>query len=154
MERIKQAYIEQLGPVRLYRDDIEKVYGTLAEVCEKATIKAEGYSYSEIEKLFELKKEVLHDIKFRCDTPSINIDLKPNRAYLYAWEDDALSRGILASVKDVIPFLRAQHLGNILSFFSSALVVIIVASTFYFSPPKTVHAILTGFLILPLLLQL
>jgi hypothetical protein len=131
VERIEEPYFESLAPVRLYRDDIDNIHQKLAAACEEVTILIGGFSFTEPAKLSELNQEVLFDIEFRGRNPTVHADLKHNTAHLFASSNDALSRGIIATVKDAIPTKISLRLWNMLAFFSSLISLVIFLMSFF-----------------------
>jgi hypothetical protein len=97
---------EHLPPVKLYLDDIAKIYDALHEAGERITIETPEYECTEPAELATLGVQQLRGLKIQCADPYLTVDITSREVWLYAAADDNVSRGLFEKIKEL---LRRRH---------------------------------------------
>lgn len=116
MKQIISEYSEDLKPVKVYLDDLEKIVAILNETNQRVEIIIGNYMLDNVEELKQIKEEVLYNMTIRVCNPYISVNLRPNNARIYISEDTTISRGILGKIKDVL-IRRKRHIAYVNLFY-------------------------------------
>lgn len=114
MQRLGQRVEKNYPIVRLYFDDVQKVFKLLEEHCDEVTIEAEGYKLESLDGLKEIARDKIRrlDLTGRKDSNFnyISIILSPAHAYAVLRNDDDMTlRGVFTQI-DAILVRRAALL--------------------------------------------
>jgi len=113
MKRVKSTYVESLGPVKLFLNDVEEIVSILREVSATVDIRTDEYSMESVEELKKLDVDCIHELTIQCREPYVSLELDRYRIWLYIAEDTPVSRGLFEKVKEVL-VRRRRRLARIL----------------------------------------
>lgn len=102
MERKKKSLGEQLKPVILYRDDLEKIIEILNTGSGEIKIENEEYQFNSLDELESLKKDFITDIKLSQLTPHVSVSFTQSSIWLFALDDSPASVGIYGQIRNYI----------------------------------------------------
>lgn len=131
MKKIAQSLGEHFRPVKLYLDDIEKIIETLSQVSSKVSISTEDYALDDAQQLASLKQEQITYLHISLHEPYISLELKPSNIWLFAAEDEPISRGLFEKIKQILlkrerKFARIVHNGSLMGLLIGASLVLLV----------------------------
>ncbi|MGD9117469.1 MAG: hypothetical protein PVJ08_01880 [Dehalococcoidia bacterium] len=113
MREFNQPIKKWLPPVKLYLDDLKKIYEILAEKVESIKFKTEDYELEDINELGDLGNK-LHNLIIKCSDPDITLEFNRARAKIYFDEDTEYNRAILSAIEAII-LQRSNLLVRVLS---------------------------------------
>jgi hypothetical protein len=102
MERRQKSLRVTLKPLFLYYDDLVEIIHCLKEVSSEISINTEEYSLSDIKEIKEINRKVINSIVISSCKPYISVDLDKNSASIYISEDNALQRGVLEKIRQIL----------------------------------------------------
>jgi hypothetical protein len=103
MEKRKRSLFIDLPLVKLYLDDVYAIIDIFKENnCKDIYLQTNEYNVSNFEDLRKVLTMSKHYLKIGCKDPYIYLELDRYDARLYAYEDSAINRGILAKIEDII----------------------------------------------------
>lgn len=100
MKRLAQPLSYELGPVRLYQDDVEELSARLRAVTESVEIQAGEFLVEPTDKLSDLGVPVFRELTIRTTKPAVLVILGARGAVITANDDDPSTRGVFEIVKD------------------------------------------------------
>ena len=106
MKELKKTISVSLPPIRLYLDDVQRIYDILKKNCERIDIKTDKYEFNDVSDLEKLKATKIHKLDFSCYTPYISIGFNTSSARIYIGEDTTLNRGVLSEINEVLSNCR------------------------------------------------
>lgn len=111
MEKIIKSRWEDLPPVKLYLDDIEKIVEILREVSTTIKIETDEYSIEDVKELASLDKERVTELNIQSAEPYLNLRIGPQKSWLNIAKDEPSSRGTFEKIKEVLFLRRRKALG-------------------------------------------
>jgi len=132
MKRINFPQEEEIKPVILYFDDLERIVEILKELSNNIVIFTDKYELDSLHELQEIHKDTLNWLTLGIAKPQVSVNFRPNGILLYIEEDIPVSRGILEKVKQLLrnckrklswlamnSWIGATIIGGSIFFFSS-----------------------------------
>ncbi|MFY9143083.1 hypothetical protein [Sulfuricurvum sp.] len=102
MKKTKKHIIENLKPMSLYLDDIEKLVEMFKEVSNELYIEFDSYELENISEIQLLNIESTNKMKLISRNPYISIEFSNNGIGLYSDDDSAIQKGCIAKIKDYL----------------------------------------------------
>lgn len=150
MKRIKGILSKNYKCPKLYLEDIEKIFEILNEAeIKNINLRADGYSYNNLEELEEKKKKV-RDLYIETDQPHIKIEFLRDSAQFYIFSDDLKSRGIFSSVNEIISRRERKLLWILTAYDLFIIILISIILTFTRFFKEDPHYIIKNILIISL----
>ncbi len=102
MKKINTHIREELKPMSLYLDDIEKLMEIFKEISNDITIEFDNYELENIHEIPTLNLESTKKLKITSRNPYISIDFSKSGIYLYADDDTIIQRGCIEKIKNLL----------------------------------------------------
>ena len=102
MRRRTKSYSENVPPVRVYLDDIEKIAEIIAEVSDEILLRTDEFDFEDASDLACLNRESINALEIRCSDPYLQFEFAPGSTRLYIGSDTPESRGTLEKVKALL----------------------------------------------------
>src|ERR1700733_688649 len=144
MRKRSQSLVERIGPVRLYRDDLEAILGIMRDNCKSVEINVACYDYESLEELVE--KGPTKAIKFSISghDPYVSTDSNLEGVFLYAQSDDAISAGVWHQIKTILEkaYLKPHflYLSRYYFIFSVCPLIAIAGVSYFFGAEQRILA--------------
>lgn len=133
MKRKSKSIGEQLPPVLLFFEDIEKIIEILGGNDSKnIEIHTEDYIIYDIKDLKSLDSIVLNSLTIRDVEQSISLEISPSRVWLFALNETNESRGIYEKLRQLLKSRKRKFLKPIYGVFTGSLILGTSSSYFYF----------------------
>lgn len=113
VRRVPEHLGEHLPPVHLYADDLQEIVDIFNEVSGEVTLSTTNFEVDAVESLQQVGPQ-LHRLQVRLKEPFVSASLDGNNVWLYAAEDDAVSRGLFEKVKSLL-LMRRRKLAGLLA---------------------------------------
>jgi len=108
VKRIRQSHGEELKPVALYLDDLERIIEIFKEASDDVRILTSEYELDSIDEFRNLHEETLNYLKISISEPFVSLELKPNGIWLFISEDELISRGVFEKIKQLLHSRRRK----------------------------------------------
>ena len=102
MQQKNKSYSLDLDPVVLYIDDLEQIVSYFDESSIDVDISTDEYVLDNIQELENISTEILTSMTIKSSSPYISLKLYDNSLQVYISNDDAISRGILEKIKQLL----------------------------------------------------
>lgn len=89
-------------PVRLYLDEVEAIFEALSQAGGSLKVRVDRFEFDSPAELEKHSQKIVNQLYVRSDDPFIQVDFDPYGASVYSSDDDALSRGIVDRVREIV----------------------------------------------------
>jgi hypothetical protein len=102
-----------LGPVRMWRDDIAEMVAVFREAIPQGDvdIEVDGYKVDEIEDLAELKVPNIEVLTVEDRSEKVALELSTSRCLIKAYDPDLATRGMIAELAQIAERCRRRYVG-------------------------------------------
>ncbi|NOT05567.1 MAG: hypothetical protein HOP27_13305 [Anaerolineales bacterium] len=100
MEKKSLSRSEDLKPVKLYLDDLEKIVSILRTESAEVSIETREYKYESLEELARNRKDTIYELKLK--SRYVTLTFTEYSAELYILNDEDKLRGIFEKIKEIV----------------------------------------------------
>lgn len=109
MKRSNTHLGKHIPPVCLYQEDLSAISAALAQDDGKLAIETDEFEYDSLDELLSNLGDPLNGLSLKRKAPYISVDFDSRGGvWLYASNDDLVSRGIFAEIQELLVSKRRQ----------------------------------------------
>ncbi|PKO36653.1 MAG: hypothetical protein CVU33_17345 [Betaproteobacteria bacterium HGW-Betaproteobacteria-6] len=109
MKRSNTHLGKHIPPVCLYQEDLSAISAALAQDDGKLAIETDEFEYDSLDELLSNLGDSLNGLSLKRKAPYISVDFDSRGGvWLYASNDDLVSRGIFAEIQELLVSKRRQ----------------------------------------------
>ena len=102
MRKLPQPVIRNFPPVRVYLDDVKRLYDILKEKCKKVRIQTDRFEVDDPQLLKEIETDQIRTLILQGTEPNVMISLLPDRANAFIDEESTLNLGIMSEIEEIL----------------------------------------------------